>query len=300
MAFVSPICLMARAISTKSWLWHQRLSHLNSDTIYDLAKNDLVTGLPKFKYHKEHLCPSCEQGKSKEAIVDIGKLGAKGDIGFFISYFANSCAYRVYNRRKKKIIETMNVTFDELSAMAFEQRSSKPEFQSMTSGQITMYDDYISGQPSAAIRTAPAAQSPQQEDNQASLQPKIVADNVPNAMLDRNAFVNPFAPSSTSAAESSSSEYFKRLDVWELVPLSDNIKALTLKWLLKNKVDEENTVIRNKTRLVVRGYRQEEGIDFEESFARVARMEAIMIFLAYATHKSFTMFQMDVNTAFLH
>ncbi|GKA96477.1 retrovirus-related pol polyprotein from transposon TNT 1-94, partial [Tanacetum coccineum] len=67
MASASPICLMARATSTKSWLWHQRLSHLNFDTINDLAKNDLVTGLPKFKYHKEHLCPSCEQGKSKKA-----------------------------------------------------------------------------------------------------------------------------------------------------------------------------------------------------------------------------------------
>ncbi|GJV71766.1 retrovirus-related pol polyprotein from transposon TNT 1-94 [Tanacetum coccineum] len=67
MASASPICVMARATSTKSWLWHQRLSHLNFDTINDLAKNDLVTGLPKFKYHKEHLCPSCEQGKSKRA-----------------------------------------------------------------------------------------------------------------------------------------------------------------------------------------------------------------------------------------
>ncbi|GJU52393.1 retrovirus-related pol polyprotein from transposon TNT 1-94 [Tanacetum coccineum] len=67
MAFASPIYLMARATSTKSWLWHQRLSHLNFDTINDLAKNDLVTGLPKLKYHKEHLCPSCEQGKSKRA-----------------------------------------------------------------------------------------------------------------------------------------------------------------------------------------------------------------------------------------
>ncbi|GJV94175.1 retrovirus-related pol polyprotein from transposon TNT 1-94 [Tanacetum coccineum] len=93
---------------------------------------------------------------------------------------------------------------------------------------------------------------------------------------------------------------FKRLDVWVLVPLPDNIKPLTLKWLFKNKHDEENTVIRNKSRLVVRGYRQEEGIDFEESFAPVARMEAIRIFLAYAAHKSFTVFQMDVKTAFLH
>nr|GFA97212.1 retrovirus-related Pol polyprotein from transposon TNT 1-94 [Tanacetum cinerariifolium] len=61
MASTFPICLMARASSTKSWLWHQR------DTINDLARNDLVAGLPKFKFHKEHLCPSCEQGKSKRA-----------------------------------------------------------------------------------------------------------------------------------------------------------------------------------------------------------------------------------------
>nr|GFB92483.1 retrovirus-related Pol polyprotein from transposon TNT 1-94 [Tanacetum cinerariifolium] len=67
MASASPICLMACASSTKSWLWHQRLSHLNFDTINDLARNDLVAGLPKFKYHKEHLCPSCEHGKSKRA-----------------------------------------------------------------------------------------------------------------------------------------------------------------------------------------------------------------------------------------
>nr|GEV51416.1 retrovirus-related Pol polyprotein from transposon TNT 1-94 [Tanacetum cinerariifolium] len=74
----------------------------------------------------------------------------------------------------------------------------------------------------------------------------------------------------------------------------------SLKWLFKNKHDKEQTVIRNKSLLVVRGYRQEEGIDFKESFALVARMEAIRIFLAYATHKSFSVFQMDMKTAFLH
>nr|GEV33067.1 hypothetical protein [Tanacetum cinerariifolium] len=93
---------------------------------------------------------------------------------------------------------------------------------------------------------------------------------------------------------------FKRLDVWVLVPAPNNISPFTLKWLFKNKHDKEQTVIRNKSRLVVRGYRQEEGIDFEESFASIALMEAIRIFLAYAAHKSFTVFQMDVKTAFLH
>ncbi|GJT09328.1 putative ribonuclease H-like domain-containing protein [Tanacetum coccineum] len=218
---------------------------------------------------------------------DIGKLGAKGDIGFFIGYYVNLCAYRVYHRRTKKIMETMNVTFDELSTMAFEQRSLKLGLQSMTSGHISsgldftyapstistqkpteheldllfeaMYDDYIGGQPSAAIRIVPATQAPQvlhtpmastttagtaptptnsssqatnipttsqdvdeleqqqqhvqQQDNQALLQPKIVADNVLNAMLDGNTFVNPFAPPSTSAAESSSSHYVDPLNM---------------------------------------------------------------------------------------
>ncbi|GJU36965.1 hypothetical protein Tco_1185319 [Tanacetum coccineum] len=71
----------------------------------------------------------------------------------------------------------------------------------------TMYDDYIGGQPSAATRTAPGAQAPQQQDDQAQLQTEIVANNVSNAMLDGNTFVNPFAPPTTSAAESSSSQY---------------------------------------------------------------------------------------------
>ncbi|GJT88231.1 retrovirus-related pol polyprotein from transposon TNT 1-94 [Tanacetum coccineum] len=183
MASASPICLMARATSTKSWLWHQRLSHLNFDTINDLARNDLVTSLPKFKYHKEHLCPSCEQGKSKRAShlpkpvpiskqrlhllymdlcgpmriasidgkryvlndrEDIEKLGAKRDIGFFIGYSANSCAYR-------------NV--DELE---IQQQHGQPH-------------------------------------------PAPNADNVSHAMFDDNSFVNPFATPSTSAVESSSS-----------------------------------------------------------------------------------------------
>nr|GEU89711.1 retrovirus-related Pol polyprotein from transposon TNT 1-94 [Tanacetum cinerariifolium] len=438
MASASPICLMARATSTKSWLWHQRLSHLNFDTINDLAKNDLVTGLPKFKYHIEHLCPSCEQRKRKRAshppkpvpnskqrlhllhmdlcgpmriasingkryvlvIVDdyssytwvhflISKDEAPKVIKTFLKritvllqslviiirtdngtefknqilkeYFdsvgishqassvrtpqqngvverrnrtlveaaitmlifscvplflwaeviATACytqnssiihlrfnktPYELINGRKldisfihvfgalcfskndredigslmKKDKENHgdnDVTFDELLAMAFEQSSSKPGLQSMTSGQISsgldltyapstittqqptegkldlpfeaMYDDYIGGQPSATPRTTLAAQ------------------NVKKAMIG------------PARIESMQEELlqFKWLDVWVLVPALDNITPLALKWLFKNKHDEENTVIRNKTRLVVRGYRQEEGIDFEESFA---------------------------------
>nr|GEW11540.1 retrovirus-related Pol polyprotein from transposon TNT 1-94 [Tanacetum cinerariifolium] len=116
---------------------------------------------------------------------DIGKLGAKGDTGFFIRYSANSVAYRVYNRRTKKIMETMKVTFNELSAMAFERNSSRPGLQSMTSGQISseleltyapstitpqrpserdldilfepLHNEYLGGRPTVAPRAIPAA-----------------------------------------------------------------------------------------------------------------------------------------------
>ncbi|GJU87808.1 retrovirus-related pol polyprotein from transposon TNT 1-94 [Tanacetum coccineum] len=93
---------------------------------------------------------------------------------------------------------------------------------------------------------------------------------------------------------------FKRLDVWELVeyPISRNIIAV--KWIWKNKTDAKNTIIRNKSCLVAKGYGQEDGIKFEESFAPVVRLEAVRIFVAYAAHKNFSMYQMDVKTAFLN
>nr|GEU39872.1 retrovirus-related Pol polyprotein from transposon TNT 1-94 [Tanacetum cinerariifolium] len=214
--------------------------------------------------------------------------------------------------------------------------TSKPRLQSMTSGQISsgldltyapstittqqptegeldllfegMYDDYNGGQPSSAERTVLAAQAYQVREpsrpvltrNQlrsdgdmcmyALTMSTIEPKNVKKAMTD------------PAWIESMQEELlqFKRLNVWVLVPTPNNITPLTLKWLFKNKHDEEQTFIRNRSRLVVRGYRQEEGIDFEESFASVARMQAIRIFLAYTAHKSFTVFQMDVKTAFSH
>ncbi|GJR84253.1 retrovirus-related pol polyprotein from transposon TNT 1-94 [Tanacetum coccineum] len=78
------------------------------------------------------------------------------------------------------------------------------------------------------------------------------------------------------------------------------LNLIKLKWLWKNKKDEDQTVIHNKARLVAKGYAQEEGIDFEESFALVASLEAVRIFVAYAAHKSFPIYQMDVKTAFLN
>nr|GEV98403.1 retrovirus-related Pol polyprotein from transposon TNT 1-94 [Tanacetum cinerariifolium] len=298
----APLFLWAEAVATACFTQNRSIIHLRfSKTPYEL-----INGRKPNISFLHVIGALCYPKNDRE---DIGKLGTKSDIGFFIGYSADSCAYRIYNRRTKKIMETMNVSIDELSAMAFEQRSLKP--------RASNYCENCFG----CSRTSSSSND--------------VDELNTNALFDGNMFVNPFANPSTSTAESSSLQnvdpsnmhtFYQpyphefqwtkdhpleqvigepsrpvltrnqlrsdggmcMLDVWVLVPAPDNISPLTLKWLFKSKHDEEQTVIRNRSRLVVRGYRQEEGIDFEESFALVARMEAIRIFLAYAAHKSFS------------
>nr|GFD14270.1 putative RNA-directed DNA polymerase [Tanacetum cinerariifolium] len=147
----------------------------------------------------------------KNDCEDIGKLSAKGDIGFFIGYSADSCAYRIYNRLTKKIMETMNVSFDELSAMAFEQHSSKPGLQSMTSEQISSGLD-LTYAPSTITKQQPSKDNVPIPTNSSSHATNILITSQdvdklnPNAMVDGNTFVNPFATSSSNAAETSSSQ----------------------------------------------------------------------------------------------
>nr|GFA56699.1 hypothetical protein [Tanacetum cinerariifolium] len=165
-------------------------------------------------------------------------------------------------------METINVAFDELSAMAFEQRSSKPWLQSMTSGQISSGLDLT-----YALSTITTQQPSEGE-----------LDLLFEAMTQ---------------LRSDGDMCMYALSVSTMEP--KNVKeAMTDPAWIDSFQEELLQFKRLDSRLVVKGYRQEEGIDFEESFAPVARMEAIRIFLAYAAHKSFTVFQMDVKTAFLH
>ncbi|GKD54778.1 retrovirus-related pol polyprotein from transposon TNT 1-94 [Tanacetum coccineum] len=178
----APLILWAEAIATACYTQNHSIIHRR----YDKTSYELINGRKPYISFLHVFGALCYPNNDRE---DIGKLGAKGDIGFFIGYSTNSCAYRVYNQRTKKIMETMNVTFDELSAMAFEQSSLQPELQSMTSGQISsgldltyapstiitqqptegeldllfeaMYNDHIVGPPSAAPRTVSASQAPQ-------------------------------------------------------------------------------------------------------------------------------------------
>ncbi|GKD44895.1 putative ribonuclease H-like domain-containing protein, partial [Tanacetum coccineum] len=93
---------------------------------------------------------------------------------------------------------------------------------------------------------------------------------------------------------------FKLQEVWTLVDLPNGKRAIGSKWVFRNKKDERGIVIRNKARLVAQGYTQEEGIDYDEVFAPVARIKAIRLFLAYASFKDFVVYQMDVKSAFLY
>nr|GEV26700.1 retrovirus-related Pol polyprotein from transposon TNT 1-94 [Tanacetum cinerariifolium] len=207
---------------------------------------------------------------------DIGKLGAKGDIGFFIG-------------------SGLDLTYAPSTITT--QQPSEGELDLLFKA---MYDDYIGGQSSATARTVPPSQEPQVRQTStafttiADIAPiptnsSSLATNIPISSQD----VDELNPNAMNVKEAMTNRVwidsmqeellqFKRLDVWVLVPAPDNISPLTLKWLFKIKHDEEQTVIRNKSHLIVRG------------------MEAIRIFLAYAAHKSFIVFQMDMKSTFLH
>nr|GEX75158.1 retrovirus-related Pol polyprotein from transposon TNT 1-94 [Tanacetum cinerariifolium] len=181
----APLFLWAEAIATACFTQNRSIIHRR----FNKTPYELINGRKPDISFLHVFGALCYPKNDRE---DIGKLGAKGGIGFFIGYSADSCAYRIYNRRTKKIMETMNVSFDELSAMAFEQRSSKPGLQCMTSGQISsgldltyapltittqqpteseldllfeaMYDDYFGGQPLANVENVPPVQEPQNLD----------------------------------------------------------------------------------------------------------------------------------------
>ena len=93
---------------------------------------------------------------------------------------------------------------------------------------------------------------------------------------------------------------FERNKVWTLVERPQNHPIIGTKWVFRNKMNDKGEVVRNKARLVAKGYAQEEGIDFDETFAPITRLESIRMFLAFACFKDFKLFQMDIRSVFLN
>ncbi|GKD11399.1 retrovirus-related pol polyprotein from transposon TNT 1-94 [Tanacetum coccineum] len=212
------------------------------------------------------------------------------------------------------IIETIHVDFDELTAMASEQFSSGPEPKLLTPETIS----------SGLVNNIPYP-TPYvtliKNDWETLFQPMFDQYFNPSpsdhdievAHMDNDPYFGLPIPE-PSFEESSSQNYkealmescwieamqeelneFEHLEVWELIPRPDHVMIITLMWIYKVKLDKLGGVLNNKAYLVARGYRQEEGTDFEESFALVARLEAIHIFIAFATHMSMIVYQMDVK-----
>nr|GEZ33045.1 hypothetical protein [Tanacetum cinerariifolium] len=325
----------------------------------------------------------------------VGKLKAKGDIGVFVGYSKESAAFRIYNKRTRKIHESMNVNFDEFSEMASKQFSLEPGLSKLNemgkSSNLSFshvdeaskkdfedlfqdfYDEYFDsskimkcsttnvetlindevfheiselfqGESSLSSLNDDVQQSPEEDayfdastsfhdpsNVQTFYQPypydkKWTKDHLLHKIIDDPkssvrtrgqlansclfscllSFIEPanmaeaLKDADWVSAMQEELDQFARLKVWRLVPRPEGKSVIKTKWIFKNKKDGNSLLIQNKARLVAVGYSQQKGIDYDETFVSIARIEAIRLFLAYAAHKDFTVFQMDVKIAFLN
>nr|GFB93714.1 hypothetical protein [Tanacetum cinerariifolium] len=257
---------------------------------------------------------------------NVGKLQPKADIGIFIGYAPTKKAFRIYNRRTRRIVKTIYVDFDELTAMASEQSSSGPALNEMTPGTITaevitpidevipQVDDDSTGSPSSTTidQDAPLlSKSPTPTEIQSS----VILQDVRNDNLDievAHMGNDPLlgVPIPEVISEQSLSTASPQSNVQPNHPLTHHNSKWTKDHPLNYIIVEPKTYKEALTQacwieamqeeLQEFERLEEEGIDFEELFALVSRLEAIRIFLAYAAHKNMVVYQMDVKTAFLN
>nr|GEV05208.1 hypothetical protein [Tanacetum cinerariifolium] len=257
------ICLMAKASPTQAWLWNQILSYLNFDYINLLLKKDVIIGLPKLKYVKDHLCSSCEVSKAKRSSFKTKVfLSSKGQLNMF--HMDSCCPMRVASINVREIAEFSLRNIDNSNMHTFYQpHDSKYRW---TKDHLL---EQVLGNPSKPVQTR----------QQLATDPEMCMFALTMSTAKPKTIKEAMADSAWIEAMQEALHQFDRL---------------------QNKKGEDQTEIRNKERLVDKGYGQEEGIDFEESFAPVAHLEAVRICVAYAAHKSFPIYQMDVKTKFLN
>nr|GEU39614.1 Gag-Pol polyprotein [Tanacetum cinerariifolium] len=346
----SHICLLSKASKNKSWLWHRRLNDLNFGTINDLARKDLVRGLPRLKFEKDHLCSAfatacytqnrslihTRHNKTPYELVhdnkpdltflrvfgalcyptndsdDLGKLQPTVDIGIFVGYAPSKKGYKIYNKRTRRIMETIYVQFDEMSEpMAHVQLAPyvPPTNKELEILFQLMFDEYLEP-PRVKRLVFPAIAGPvlvnsTRTPSSTTVDQDAPSPNNPFAPVNNDPFVNVFAPEPSSEASSSGdvssaesthvSQPHHHLEKWSKDHPLDNIIGNP-----SQPLDEYGDVLKNKARLVAKGYRQVEGIDFEELFSPISHIEAIRIFIADAASKNMTIYQMDVKTTFIN
>nr|GEU89185.1 reverse transcriptase domain-containing protein [Tanacetum cinerariifolium] len=302
----SSIFLLSKASKNKSWLWHHQLNHLNFSTINDLNRKDLVRGLPRLKFEKDHLCSACQLGKSKKY---THKPKSENTIMEALhTLHMDLCRpMRVYSINGKKYILHFS------PKICFENSSAERRCQKIESGSCgRCSDNYLEpDNVERPVPLAPAAQVPVVSAGTPSSttidQAGPTIEDNPFAQAANDPFVNVFAPE-PSSDESSSAKNISAKSTQVTQP-HNHLKKWSKDHPLDNvighpsrpvKLDEYGDALKNKALLVAKGYRQEEGIDFKESFAPVARIGAIRIFIANVANKNMIIYQMDVKTAFLN
>nr|GEW34011.1 hypothetical protein [Tanacetum cinerariifolium] len=285
--------LCAEAVATACYTQNRSIIRLHhGKTPYELLHNKLPN--LSFLHVFGALCYPTNDSEN------LGKLQPKADVRIFIGYTPTKKAFRIYNRRTRRIVETIHVDFDELTTMASEQSSSRPTLNEMTPATIS------SGLMQKSSSSTPYV-PPSRNDWDLLFQ--LMFDE----LLNPTPSVDPQAPKVIALiadviplvqAESTGSPSSTTIDQDAPSPMEPKTckDALTQSCWIESMQEELNEFERleNKAHLVACGYRQEEGIHFKESFALVARLEAIRIFLAYAAHKNIVVYQMDVKTAFLN
>ncbi|GJT70042.1 retrovirus-related pol polyprotein from transposon TNT 1-94 [Tanacetum coccineum] len=250
----------------------------------------------------------------------LGKFDAKADDGYYLGYSFVSKAFRVYNTRRQQIEETYHVTFDEsMEAIRFtntlvdkigsndSSRYPLDEFQEDDPSRQYQVDSDDRWSRDQHIELVNIIGDPGKVMLTRSMAAKLTVASASECLFTD--FLSEIEPKKASEAlkhpgwiDAMQEELnqFYRNKVWTLVPLPYGKIVIDSKWVFRNKKDEHGTTTKNKARLVAQGYSQEEGIDYDETFAPVAMMEAIRIFLAFATYMNFKVYQMDVKSAFLN
>ncbi|GJS90539.1 putative ribonuclease H-like domain-containing protein [Tanacetum coccineum] len=262
-------CLVAKATPDESMLWHRRLSHINFKNINKLVKDNLVRGLPTKRFENDQTYVACLKGKPHRA----------------------SCKSKVLNPITKPLfmlhMDLFGPTFVQ-SQMNLQEH--KKNLMQVEDGPHNESDEKDKSEDDSSPK----------EVNAAEQHVNITSPEVNTSRFKLNT-VDPSVNTASSYELDCPKDMFRlRRKVWKLVDLPNGKRAIGTKWVFRNKKDERGIVIRNKARLVAQGHRQEEGIDYEEVFAPVARIEAIRLFLAYASFMGFLVYQMDVKSAFLY
>nr|GEX13752.1 integrase, catalytic region, zinc finger, CCHC-type, peptidase aspartic, catalytic [Tanacetum cinerariifolium] len=272
----TPICFMAKASPTQAWLWHRRLSHLNFDTINLLSKRDIVIGLPKLKYVKDQLCSSCELGKSKRNTFKTKTdPSLKGQLNLLHMDLCGPMQIESINRKKYVLTQMLH-------------HYKRWNFYSVLCLKNTSLQEI------KVCQSLPLFDNSPTKDTQPTTNVQTITAPI---TLTKLTPVREEAESSTHHVDPSDMHTFYQRHQSEHRWTKDH----TLEQVRRNPSKPVQTRRQLATDLEMsKGYAQEEGIDFEESFAPVARFEAVWIFIAYDAHKSLPIYQMDVKTEFLN